>query len=477
MLVGCATAASLFPFVGTIVYMIVRPPEYLDDVRERELEMQAAEARLARARATMLCPHCDHAVEKDFLRCPSCLRKLKDPCAHCAQPARPAVEDLPVLRDGGPGRDQPPPRRRAARGARSRRRPTTPAPVETPRVLTPPDRRSTAMDRTLILVKPDAFARGLTGEIIARFERKGLRIVALQAHAARRGDRPRSTTPSTRASRSSASSSTSSPPARSSRSCSRATRPSRPRARSSARRTRSRRRTGSIRGDFAIEVGQNMVHGSDSHRVGRARGQALLPEPLSMPRLDVGSRLSVLGARVASPQRRAILEQLGVRRSRSCRRMSRRTTMRRAGRRRTRRTRCARRTRPRPRRRRRRRRVLGVDTRRRARRRDLRQAGRRGRGRARRCDALAGRTHEVVSGLASSDDGDAQPASAARASRSATLDDATSTGTSPPASGASRAGGYAIQGRGAALVERDRGRLPQRRRAAGRGAARAAGRS
>ncbi|HEY8866950.1 MAG TPA: nucleoside-diphosphate kinase [Solirubrobacteraceae bacterium] len=36
------------------------------------------------------------------------------------------------------------------------------------------------MDRTLILVKPDAFARKLTGEIIARFERKGLRIVALR---------------------------------------------------------------------------------------------------------------------------------------------------------------------------------------------------------------------------------------------------------------------------------------------------------
>src|ERR671932_1005886 len=36
------------------------------------------------------------------------------------------------------------------------------------------------MDRTLILVKPDAFARGLSGEIIARFERKGLRIVALK---------------------------------------------------------------------------------------------------------------------------------------------------------------------------------------------------------------------------------------------------------------------------------------------------------
>src|SRR3978361_1943963 len=37
------------------------------------------------------------------------------------------------------------------------------------------------MDRTLILVKPDAFARGLSGEIIARFERKGLKIVALRS--------------------------------------------------------------------------------------------------------------------------------------------------------------------------------------------------------------------------------------------------------------------------------------------------------
>jgi len=36
------------------------------------------------------------------------------------------------------------------------------------------------LDRTLILVKPDAFERGLTGEIIARFEQKGLKIVALK---------------------------------------------------------------------------------------------------------------------------------------------------------------------------------------------------------------------------------------------------------------------------------------------------------
>jgi len=36
------------------------------------------------------------------------------------------------------------------------------------------------VDRTLILIKPDAFERSLTGEIVARFERKGLKIVALK---------------------------------------------------------------------------------------------------------------------------------------------------------------------------------------------------------------------------------------------------------------------------------------------------------
>src|SRR6188508_2239237 len=79
MLIGCATAASLFPFVGTIVYTIVRPPEYLDDVRERELEIQATAARVDQLDA-LLCPGCDTPIEKDFLRCPACLRKLKDPC-------------------------------------------------------------------------------------------------------------------------------------------------------------------------------------------------------------------------------------------------------------------------------------------------------------------------------------------------------------------------------------------------------------
>ena len=119
------------------------------------------------------------------------------------------------------------------------------------------------MDRTLILVKPDAVARNLTGEILARFERKGLRIASLklmtmdralaEQHYAEHEGKPffgelvafitsgplvamvlegyeavvaarqviGSTNPLEAA-------------------------------------------PGSIRGDFALEIGQNMVHGSDS---------------------------------------------------------------------------------------------------------------------------------------------------------------------------------------------------------------------
>ena len=116
LLVGCATAASLFPFVGTIVYMIVRPPEYLDDVRERELEMQAAEARLAEL-GYHLCPHCDYEVEKDFLRCPNCMRKLKDPCQSCGRPLDPTLEGMPVLRGRARRRQHPTPRRQRRRDA------------------------------------------------------------------------------------------------------------------------------------------------------------------------------------------------------------------------------------------------------------------------------------------------------------------------------------------------------------------------
>jgi hypothetical protein len=122
LLVGCATAASLFPFVGTIVYLIVRPPEFLEDVRERELEIAAAEARLATLEHHH-CPYCGFDVDKDFLRCPSCLRRLKEPCAVCAKPLDPRWKICPYCEaEVGQAAPEARPRRtrRAAAAAPSR---------------------------------------------------------------------------------------------------------------------------------------------------------------------------------------------------------------------------------------------------------------------------------------------------------------------------------------------------------------------
>ena len=94
VLVMTATAASLFPFVGTLIYVIVRPPEFLEDARERELEIAASEARLAQVEV-LACPYCDFEIEKGFLRCPSCLRRLKEPCTTCSKPLDPRWKICP----------------------------------------------------------------------------------------------------------------------------------------------------------------------------------------------------------------------------------------------------------------------------------------------------------------------------------------------------------------------------------------------
>jgi nucleoside-diphosphate kinase len=119
------------------------------------------------------------------------------------------------------------------------------------------------MERTLILIKPDAFARSLTGEILARFERKGLRIAAIRGltmtadlaerHYAEHSERPffgelvefitsgpivALVLEGVQA-------------VKASRQLMGATNP-------------LEAAPGSIRGDFAVETGQNMVHGSDS---------------------------------------------------------------------------------------------------------------------------------------------------------------------------------------------------------------------
>lgn len=115
MLIGCAVVAAIvFPFVGVIVYTIVRPPEYLEDVRERELEMQAAEARLHQL-SYLACPHCSYEVKEDWLRCPSCTRKLRDPCGNCSKPLDPEWRLCPYCEADVAGASTS--RRRRRRGA------------------------------------------------------------------------------------------------------------------------------------------------------------------------------------------------------------------------------------------------------------------------------------------------------------------------------------------------------------------------
>jgi hypothetical protein len=88
VLVACATGASLFPYVGTVVYTILRPPEFLEDAHERELETRAAELRV-RQLEEQSCPNCRHPIERTFLRCPSCRARVKDPCESCGKPIDP----------------------------------------------------------------------------------------------------------------------------------------------------------------------------------------------------------------------------------------------------------------------------------------------------------------------------------------------------------------------------------------------------
>jgi nucleoside-diphosphate kinase len=133
------------------------------------------------------------------------------------------------------------------------------------------------MDRTLILVKPDAFARGLTGEILARFERKGLRIAALkqqtlsretaQQHYAEHEGKPFFGELVDFI--------TSGPlvamvlegheAVKAARQVVGATNP-------------LEAAPGSIRGDFALEVGENMVHGSDSNESAAREAALFFPE-------------------------------------------------------------------------------------------------------------------------------------------------------------------------------------------------------
>ncbi len=81
------------PFLGPLIYMLFRPPEYLEDVRERELEIKAIESRLGGAEVK--CRVCGCDLEPDFLVCPVCTTRLRAACSECRRPLEPAWQVCP----------------------------------------------------------------------------------------------------------------------------------------------------------------------------------------------------------------------------------------------------------------------------------------------------------------------------------------------------------------------------------------------
>jgi hypothetical protein len=92
-LVAMAVVLGLVPFIGPLVYLFFRPPEYLDDRRERELEIRAMEEQIGQR--VSHCPVCRAAVESDFLVCPVCTTKLKQACTSCKAPLEPLWQVCP----------------------------------------------------------------------------------------------------------------------------------------------------------------------------------------------------------------------------------------------------------------------------------------------------------------------------------------------------------------------------------------------
>jgi hypothetical protein len=92
-LVALATILGLVPpYLGALVYMLFRPPEYLEDVRERELEIKEMEERLG---GFGRCPVCRAQVEHSFLVCPVCTTKLRQACGTCQSPLDPLWQVCP----------------------------------------------------------------------------------------------------------------------------------------------------------------------------------------------------------------------------------------------------------------------------------------------------------------------------------------------------------------------------------------------
>ena len=88
---GSTAIALIIPFLGVLIYLFIRPPEYLTDAHDRELETLALEAQVD----GLKCPECESVVGSRFLVCPMCTAPLREPCRRCSEPLDPAWRVCP----------------------------------------------------------------------------------------------------------------------------------------------------------------------------------------------------------------------------------------------------------------------------------------------------------------------------------------------------------------------------------------------
>ncbi len=107
VVVGVAVLTSLvLPFMGTVVYAILRPAEYLAEVRERELEVRAMEQELQIMRA---CPSCGELIRPEYVACPNCRRTLRSTCPSCEKVLEPGWKLCPYCGYDPKAKRVPPP--------------------------------------------------------------------------------------------------------------------------------------------------------------------------------------------------------------------------------------------------------------------------------------------------------------------------------------------------------------------------------
>ena len=94
LFVGLSVLVALvIPYIGPFIYMLFRPPEYLSDLRERELEIRAIEDRINAA--DHRCPVCTTKLKQACVSCGAPLEPIWQVCPYCETPIEPAVPGAP----------------------------------------------------------------------------------------------------------------------------------------------------------------------------------------------------------------------------------------------------------------------------------------------------------------------------------------------------------------------------------------------